>query len=187
MNTPLSQCHAWQTADGLRKSAKDHTTEVGPISVLSHGGREFNSLFVKIWRLTHQQPLGKGMWEGGREQRRVVEGGRVQEEGWRDGGRGGREGGMEGGGREEGREGGREGRGGEGGEGGRGGREGGRKGGRERGREGGRDGGRRREGGSKGMVGEGTREGEREGESKGREVGSDDVRQAESVSGGRDG
>ena len=47
-----------------------------------------------------------------------------------------------------------------------------------------REGGRRREGGSKGMVGrEGTRKGEREGESKGREVGSDDARQTESVSG----
>ena len=44
--------------EGLMRSAKDHTTEVGPISVLSHGGREFNSLFVKHWRLTHQQRLG---------------------------------------------------------------------------------------------------------------------------------
>ena len=38
------------------------------------------------------------------------------------------------------------------------------------------------------MVGrEGTRKGEREGDSKGREAGSDDARQTESVSGGRDG
>ena len=35
------------------------------------------------------------------------------------------------------------------------------------------------------MGREGTREGEREGESKGREVGSDDARRAENVSGGR--
>ena len=60
--------------------------------------------------------------------------------------------------------------------------EGGREGG---GKEGEREGGRRRE---QGMVGrEGTRKGEREGESKGREVGSDDARQTESVSGGREG
>ena len=45
--------------------------------------------------------------------------------------------------------------------------------------DGGREGGREEEGGSKGMVGEG--------ESKGREVGSDDARQTESVSGGREG
>ena len=51
------------------------------------------------------------------------------------------------------------------------------------GREGEREGGREEEGGSKGMVGEG----EREGESKGRKIGSDDARQAESVSGGREG
>ena len=39
------------------------------------------------------------------------------------------------------------------------------------------------------MVGEGGNKGGREGgrESKGREVGSDDARQAESVSGGREG
>ena len=37
------------------------------------------------------------------------------------------------------------------------------------------------------MGREGTRQGEREGESKGREVGSDDARQTESVSGGREG
>ena len=37
------------------------------------------------------------------------------------------------------------------------------------------------------MGREGTRKGEREGESKGREVGSDDARQTESVSGGRRG
>ena len=43
--------------------------------------------------------------------------------------------------------------------------------------EGGRERGREEEGGSKGMVGEG--------ESKGR--GSDDARQAESISGGREG
>ena len=35
-------------------------------------------------------------------------------------------------------------------------------------------------------MGEGGRVGGREGESKGREVGSDDARQAESVSGGRE-
>ena len=58
----------------------------------------------------------------------------------------------------------------------------------EGGRERGKEGGRRREGGRKGMVGrEGTRKGEREGESQGREVGSDDARQTESVSGGREG
>ena len=48
------------------------------------------------------------------------------------------------------------------------------------GREGARDGGGRREGGSKGMVGEGGRE-------EGREGGSNNARQAESVSGGREG
>ena len=54
--------------------------------------------------------------------------------------------------------------------------------------EGGREGEREGGGGSKGMVGrEGTRTGERERESKGREVGSDDGRQTESVSGGREG
>ena len=38
------------------------------------------------------------------------------------------------------------------------------------------------------MVGrEGTRKGEREGASKGREVGIDDARQTESVTGGREG
>ena len=37
------------------------------------------------------------------------------------------------------------------------------------------------------MGREETRKGEREGESKGREVGSDDARQTESVSGGREG
>ena len=48
--------------------------------------------------------------------------------------------------------------------------------------------GRRREGGrEQGDGGEATREGEREGESKGMGVGSDDARQAESVSGGREG
>ena len=58
----------------------------------------------------------------------------------------------------------------------------------EGGREGWNEVGRRREGGCKGMVGrEGTRKGETEGESKGREVGSDDARQTESVSGGREG
>ena len=62
-------------------------------------------------------------------------------------------------------------------------RVGGREGGVEGGMEEGRESGREEEGGSKGMVGEG----EREGESKGREVGSDDARQAESVSGGREG
>ena len=62
-----------------------------------------------------------------------------------------------------------------------GGREGGRDGGRGRGE--GRKRGREEEGGTKGMVGEGTREGE----SKGREVGSNDARQADSVSGGREG
>ena len=41
MNTPLSRRHAWLTSDAGR--GKDHTTEVGPISVLSYGGREFNS------------------------------------------------------------------------------------------------------------------------------------------------
>ena len=70
-------------------------------------------------------------------------------------------------------------------------REGGTEGGSYQGwREGGREGrgGRRREGESKGMVvRERTRKGEREGESKGREVGSDDARQTESVSGGREG
>ena len=44
------------------------------------------------------------------------------------------------------------------------------------------------EDGSKGIVGEGgNKESGREGESKGREGGSDDARQAESVSGGREG
>ena len=37
------------------------------------------------------------------------------------------------------------------------------------------------------MGREGTRKGEREGASKGRKVGSDDARQTESVSGGREG
>ena len=37
------------------------------------------------------------------------------------------------------------------------------------------------------MGREGTRQGEREEERKGREVGSDDARQTESVSGGREG
>ena len=56
----LSVMHGqWRTVYPTR-SAKDHTTEVGPISVLSHGGRQLNSLFVKHWRLTHQQRLGKG-------------------------------------------------------------------------------------------------------------------------------
>ena len=81
---------------------------------------------------------------GGSEQGRVGEGGRVQDEGWREG--------REEGGREEGR----------------------REGGREEGMEGGREQG-------------GGGEGEREGESKVREVGSDDARQGESVSGGREG
>ena len=82
------------------------------------------------------------------------------------------------------------------------GREGARKGGGEGGtaqeegwREGGTEGGSykgcregEREGGSKEMVGrEGTRKGEREGDIKGREVGSDDARQTESVSGGMEG
>ena len=59
---------------------------------------------------------------------------------------------------------------------------------RDGGREGESEGGREEEGGSKGMVGrEGTRKGEREGASKGKEVGSDDARQTESVTGGREG
>ena len=59
-----------------------------------------------------------------------------------------------------------------------------RVGGREEGwMEGGREGG----GGREGAIGWWGREGEREGESKGREVGSDDARQAESVSRGREG
>ena len=52
--------------------------------------------------------------------------------------------------------------------------------------EGWRKGGRRRDGGEGGREGMVGREGERDGESKGREVGSDDARQAESVSGGRE-
>ena len=51
----------------------------------------------------------------------------------------------------------------------------------EEGWEGGSEGGKRREG----AMGWWGREGTREGESKGREVGSNDARQAERVSGGR--
>ena len=69
-----------------------------------------------------------------------------------------------------------------------GGREGGNDGGREGGREGGRNG-EREEGRDVGRRMERARGlwGDREGGSKGREVGSDDARQAESVSGGREG
>ena len=95
-----------------------------------------------------------------------------QEEGRQVGRGGGRQGAM--GGREQGRVGGR--------------REGTR-GGMEAGREGGTEASRREQGGGGGgrEQGEGGKEREKDGESKGNEGGSDDARQAESISGGREG
>ena len=110
------------------RSAKDHTTEVGPISVLSHGGREFNSLFVEHWRPTHQNTWGIERWDGGSKEGWGKEGGYKRRVGWREGGGEGE--------REGGRDGGREG--------GRGERE--RWGEREAAREGGREGGGREQG-----------------------------------------
>ena len=162
MDTPLSQCHAWPTSDGGRcnlRGVLKFTPPKWAQSMSYHMAVENSSLFsLNIGDSLTNNAWGKGRWEEG-----ARKGG-----GSTEGTRGGLEGGREGR-----REGGRK---------GWGGSEGGRKGGRKGGRM------KRREGGSKVMVGrEGTWEGEREGESKGRDVGSDDARQAENVSGGREG
>ena len=167
MNTPLSQGHEWPTSDGGRRNLRGVLKITPPKwaqSVSYHMAAENSTLFsLNIGNSLTNNAWGKGRWEGGSKEGRG-EGGTAQEEGWREGGR-------EGGRREGGRKGGREG--------------GSYKGGREGEREGGKEGGRRRERGGGGE--EGTRKGEREGESKGRDVGSDDARQTESVSEGREG
>ena len=109
MDTHLSQCHAWPTSDGGRYNLRGVLKITPPKwaqSVSYHMAVENSTLFsLNIGDSLTNNAWGKGRWERGSKDG-WGEGGRVQEEGGREGGREGvREGGREGeevGGREQG-------------------------------------------------------------------------------------